>query len=199
MGSITEDRVFTVAPSSKAELELLAKEILLKFDPEISAVVKPLNLKLFAEIFVEDTFGWSLDVQEKLSNNILGYCDPKSKTFVIPEETYNQLDFDGRSRFTTAHECAHVIKHGTQMVNRMVSMSESGDQLHRKSRVEIKPYIDPEWQANYLAGCLLMPRWHVLKIFYENKSIESTILEICRKFLVSKKAAEIRLKYVMQK
>lgn len=192
------DMVFTVEPTSKKELERLAEELIIRFDPKAISERQPLDVRAFSDLFVTDVTGWELDVQESLPANVLGYCDPKTKAIVIPSGTYALLKEDGRSRFTIIHECAHAIKHGTQMLHRMVTMSETHDKLYRYKRNEIASFIDPEWQADYLAGCLLMPRWHVQDIINKTRTRFEAITQVMNTFVVSRTAAEVRVKYVLQ-
>ncbi len=50
----------------------------------------------------------------------------------------------------------------------------------------VKPYMDPEWQANRFASAFLMPRHLVPKY--------RSISEIMNEFGVTKLAAEVRVK-----
>lgn len=63
----------------------------------------------------------------------------------------------GRDRFTLAHELCHVLlKHGDLM--RRESSDETDYELHLQRHGADANVPRMEWQANYMAACLLMPR-----------------------------------------
>ena len=62
---------------------------------------------------------------------------------------------DPRARYTFAHEFGHCVLHKAQLK----AMNQSRTNAPRLyCRDELKPYLDPEWQANKFAAALLMPR-----------------------------------------
>jgi len=69
-----------------------------------------------------------------------------SDTIRIPQDRYDKaLAGDGRARFDILHECCHKLLLNPQSLA-----------FCRFTR-ELKTYEDPEWQADCLAGELLMP------------------------------------------
>ena len=83
----------------------------------------------------------------------------------IKESVYNGAVNDcGRDRFTIAHEIAHVLLLDNHEIK--VAKIRDGNDL--------PPYRDPEWQADCLAGELLMP-YHLCK----DMSI-SEIVKMCK-------------------
>lgn len=85
-----------------------------------------------------------------------------------------------RRRFTIAHEIAHFVLHRDAIGDGLVD-----DALYRSglsSRMEA--------EANGLAADILMP-WHLL---VDEDLEENTVLEIAKKYQVSKAAMAIRLK-----
>lgn len=80
-----------------------------------------------------------------------------------------------RDLFTLAHEIGHLFLHGETSVS-----------FSRRNSETIKPYEDPEWQANTFAGELLAPP-HLIK----NLSIQ----EVTQKCKVSRQTAEIQKKF----
>lgn len=71
----------------------------------------------------------------------------KNNTMTVRNSVYElACEDDGRSRFTFAHEIGHYFLHREGVALARVS-----------SGIEIKTYMDPEWQANTFASELLMP------------------------------------------
>ena len=77
-----------------------------------------------------------------------------------------------RYPFTLAHELGHLLLHTARPTS-----------LARGEKV--KPYVDPEWQANTFASAFLMPEAGVRTC--------SCISDVMRRFGVSRPAAEIRI------
>lgn len=76
---------------------------------------------------------------------------PSEKILRIREDIYlDAADGDGFARSTCAHELGHFIMgHGEEPIK---------FSRHANSTAIIKPYEDPEWQANAFAGELLVPK-----------------------------------------
>lgn len=193
-------KTFAVPPTSKNALEQLATEILRDFDPEMLMKLKALDVETLIDVYMQKKFGWDTDVQEELPANIEAYSDPKTKSVVLPEATYSALSEDGRARFTACHEFSHVAKHRKTMMVRMMAFDEKSDLAFRNKRGELRSFECAEWQANYLAGALLMPEAHVLRIFASNRqSAIATIQAMASIFVVSISAAKCRLEHVLKK
>lgn len=78
----------------------------------------------------------------------------------------------GRDRFTLAHELSHVLlKHGDLMRR---EWSDEADYEWRLQRLGTDANISRmEWQANYMAACLLMPRLPLVRDFlYELQRLD---------------------------
>ncbi|WP_430454928.1 ImmA/IrrE family metallo-endopeptidase [Rheinheimera sp.] len=84
---------------------------------------------------------------------------------------------NGMDRFTLAHELGHLFMH-----RNLSSYARSGKTDERLD--EHKVYEDSEWQADCFAAELLMPFDEVAKC----KNAD----EVCKKFGVSMKSAEVR-------
>ena len=98
-------------------------------------------------------------------------------TFVIgsKEEMGNNLGLTDIKEKTIAHEVGHVLLHSEQNIQ----------QLARTNKETIKPYENPEWQADTFAAELLMPASMITE--------DDTVFTVARRFGVSYSAARIRL------
>lgn len=105
----------------------------------------------------------------------MGYVDPVNRTLNIREDVYEgmlkQIGFD---RFTVCHEIGHALLHGHLHTLNRVSSSMS-----------VPAYKSAEWQANYFAGALLMPR--------KMLELGSSPREVAIRFGVTDSAARVRL------
>jgi Zn-dependent peptidase ImmA (M78 family) len=71
----------------------------------------------------------------------------------------------GRDRFTLAHELAHhLLDHGRYLVRE--SCDDNDFVLRRSAAIDGSDVARMEFQANYLAASLLMPRTHVTEDFH---------------------------------
>lgn len=71
----------------------------------------------------------------------------------------------GRDRFTLAHELAHhLLDHGRHLVQE--SCDDNDFVLRRDSEIHEKEILRMEFQANYFAASLLMPKNHVVEEFH---------------------------------
>lgn len=81
----------------------------------------------------------------------------------------------GRDRYTMCHEFAHLLIH------------EGIDVALARGEDPLKPYEDSEWQANALAGELLMP-------YAEIRGMSPD--EVSSTYLVSAAAAKTQLRLI---
>ena len=90
--------------------------------------------------------GYEVFVDDDLENNISGFVDHENKEVVL-----NANETPERRRFTLAHELGHIILN-----------ADSGQIQHRdnitNSQLDIYASEPNEVEANYFAGCILMPR-----------------------------------------
>lgn len=96
----------------------------------------------------------------------------QDKIFIREDVYDNACIGSGRDRLTIAHEIGHFLLHRASDIS-----------LARDTDEEVKPYENPEWQANAFAGELLAP--------YEFVKGRST-LEVSRKYGVSMQAAGVQ-------
>jgi hypothetical protein len=95
----------------------------------------------------------------KLPSNILGVTTFKKAGPTIhvdvSEETYRDMDHDGRARFTAPHEVGHVVLHLDQLVQ-MTQLPHAELALARNSNVHPQ-WCDSEIQANRFAAAFMAP------------------------------------------
>jgi len=107
-----------------------------------------------------------------------GLAIPEEHLIQIREDVYEgAVKGVARDRFTIAHEIGHFLMHTPSRV-------AFARDHHKGSKGKVKPYLDPEWQANTFAAELLAPP-NVIKGL--------TLLEIMSKCKVSKDVAKIQM------
>lgn len=134
---------------------------------------------------VEFLFDFDLNLAADLPPGMLGCISFGEKTIRISEA----IDHDGRRRFTVAHEIGHLVLHR--------SLLEASSTQTPLFAVEQGPAQDSsmEWQADFFAAALLMPREAMLQQFGEDVR-RGEMIELARVasvFGVSREAARIRL------
>jgi Zn-dependent peptidase ImmA (M78 family) len=93
--------------------------------------------------------------------DILGAIWVEKELVVIDQHLYPKDEFIGRYRFTVAHEIGHWQLHRYLAKNphRILAAPSKPTVICRSSQ-KTEPI---EWQANYFASCLLMPRRRVFE------------------------------------
>jgi Zn-dependent peptidase ImmA (M78 family) len=162
-------KAIVVPGRSKVEIDQTAMSILSKF--QISAIKKPepVDIEYLFEIIIPEHYGIVTGYCDlsKLGNDVLGYTNAQSKMSYVDKSLSDSDDKITRRLFrsTIAHEIKHCVKH-VQILNLFKSICKDKDDegLYRREKSKIKPYEDPEWQAWFFAGALLMPNHHVLTL-----------------------------------
>ena len=127
-------------------------------------------VQLFESFLPVIGFDYEIVEDKELKNNY-AETDLNRDIIRVRESVYNgATEGNYRDRFTIAHEIGHAILHK----NRTFLCRENEN---------LKPYEDPEWQANTFAGELLVPNNMIL-----NKSIQ----EISETYKVSREVAAIQ-------
>ena len=103
----------------------------------------------FAEVIIgeiDSSYNFIVCEDNELPDKYACY-NPSNNTMTVRNSVYElACNDDGRHRFTFAHEIGHYFLHREGVALARVS-----------SDVEIKTYMNPEWQANTFASELLMP------------------------------------------
>ena len=121
-----------------------------------------------------DNFEFEVVDDAELGCEALAY--PDRNKILVRQSIYDRA-YNGNPRdlFTIAHEIGHLFLH-----------QETSISFARGKSTKIKPYENPEWQANTFAGELLAP-----PNLIRNLSIE----EVMQKCKVSRQTAEIQKEY----
>lgn len=152
----------------KLEIEATALDVWLQMErsqcqPELpvdaSVIAEFLDLDIVWDTIAEDEYG-------AIAARIL----PLEKLIEINENIPQLRGGFGES--TIAHEIGHWVLHiDTQKVERFIRLKEKGVD------VRVKPFLCRssnlariEWQAQYFAGCLLMPQ-HILTVLKQGKDL----------------------------
>lgn len=144
---------------SKLEIEASALDIWLQMSRSQVEPELPIDASIIAE-FLDLNLVWDTiadDEQGAIAARIL----PLDKLIEI-NENIPQLK-GGFGESTIAHEIGHWVLHiDTEQVERFIRLRQKG------MKVQVKPFLCRssnlariEWQAQYFAGCLLMPQ-HIL-------------------------------------
>jgi len=153
---------------SKLEIEASALDIWLRMSRSHQEPELPIDASIIAE-FLDLDLVWDTiaeDEQGAIAARIL----PLEKLIEI-NENIPQLK-GGFGESTIAHEIGHWVLHiDTEQVERFIRLNQKG------MKVQVKPFLCRssnlariEWQAQYFAGCLLMPQ-HVLTELRQDKDL----------------------------
>lgn len=136
-------------------------------------------LKLAEHVFYKVYEGYDFDIATEADlGDDLGKTYPDKHLIRIREDVYNAaVQGQGLARAVVAHECGHLLLHQ----DIPVAMAR------REATKELPAYKSSEWQANAMAGALLMPA---------SKIIDLDPHEIVEKYQVSLSAAETQLRAV---
>lgn len=140
-----------VPPCSRLDLRMLAQEFRRKINLKGPFLDIIGLLDLLPSLFpgknitydVIDDITWD----RYLNKNAHASYNLEKKVIYIRESIFERAcQGKGRDRFTIAHEIAHAMLLEKAKIN-----------FNRSSSNKIPSYKDPEWQANCLAGELLIP------------------------------------------
>lgn len=188
-------QVPVVKGRSREEIEAVASDFLRTHFPKCLRTPQPVPVLKMLDRLLPEHLGFSFEV-EQLPEGLEGYTHFAGRIVTLSANTYARLEEnDGRSRFTAAHELGHVLLHTDELSwTTSEHVSHSPQQaviLARRS--QIKPYRDPEWQADTFAASLLMPEAMVRRVASLRTLRGGLINIVVQKFGVSQAAATKRL------
>ena len=156
-----------VPGTSKKKIEEHAVSLLREFQPSTIKEPEPINVEFLYEVIVPRRYGISTGYSSELAPGILGITDASLKVSYVNSSLSDWEDAPTRRLFrsTVAHEIKHCISH-VQALNlfKSICKGDADEVLYRREKKDIKAYEDPEWQAYFFAGALLMPRYHILRL-----------------------------------
>lgn len=154
---VTKETRLSVPFVDKEELEELSFSVLSK----IKYKTGPVPLEDICE-FLKDKLGLVVQRNFQLNKGVLG-CIAFGPDVISIDDF--QASSSERARFTLAHEIGHfILEHRKFMVRE--SCHEEDIEVEYLDSVSLKDVRRMEWQANYFASCLLLPREQFKKEFF---------------------------------
>ena len=125
--------------------------------------------------------GYEVLIDDDLEDDISGFVDHNNKEVVL-----NANETPERRRFTLAHELGHII------LNANDNQIQHTDNI-TNNQLDIYASEPNEVEANYFAGCILMPKNVFIREFNSIKGdIDYKIQKLAYYFGVSKLAVNVR-------
>jgi Zn-dependent peptidase ImmA (M78 family) len=177
------------------------------------------NIQGFIDIesIVESTLGYGFvfdDLSKRFNApNILGAINGDKRVVYIDGALAEDSKQEGRFRFTISHEIGHAILHvpkpSDDVQLTLLDMDKPTSIFCREQDLQAfkdlpasKKCDSIEWQANYFASCLLMPRYHVLEALEQYYSsvkrmdykLQDAIFVLSKQFDVSNQPMNYRQK-----
>lgn len=148
------------------ELRKYADDFLNRYHPDD-------NLPIPIEEIIE--FKLKLDIipinELKNTHDIDGWLTSDLRSIIVDE--YQIEHFENRYRFTLTHEISHLVLH--KKVYESANISTTDDYLEFIKQLEETGLVaNFEWQANNLAGLILVPEYH---LFQEAEKIGSELIK----------------------
>jgi hypothetical protein len=187
-------KVLVVPALSRKKIEDRAVSILREEQPEAFAGKCPVDIEMIYEIYVPERCRVKTMYTDlkPLGSGVLGYTDASKKISCVDKHLIDAIDIatERRCRATVGHEIGHCIYHVPILsFFKSSSLLHENEGLYRRERTEIKPYLDPEWQAWEFARACLMPRHLIVKYCEKGYSIR----EMAKCFHVNPVFVEVRL------
>lgn len=187
-----------VPPCSKEDLECETKRYLEENCPGALGRAGPVDIDRILTVCVAGSHRFKTEIVPKLPDGVEALTDPFERKVYLTETTYLKMAAGvGRPRFTVAHEVIHVLRHADYCIELGLKTIANRLLLARSAPDERVAYRDPEWQAYYGAGALLMPRVTLVPYCESlaTKGIKGwrTVCEVAGTYKVSYQAAFKRL------
>lgn len=185
-------KVPVVAPRSRVAIEAEARRLLAAIAPECLRSPSPAPMVAIFDMELRKRFDFVAHVAA-LAPGLEGITDCVEREVILPPHIYEGMENgDGRCRFSAAHETGHVVLHADELASRVGAKLVNGGNVLLARRSTIKPYLDPEWQANAFAAGLLMPEEMVRRLASQTRRylLAGSIMSA---FAVSREAADNRI------
>lgn len=184
MSSLKGEDTISMPPVRMSTIESLGEAFLSLFCP--NALVQPMAvdvLHLAENVLPEQGINVTPASVEEMGDN-LGLTDPSgsaSTEILLRKDVWNGLLMGGpranMARATLAHEFGHALLH-VPVIRRRRSLSTAKHLLARVARSEVPAYMDAEWQAWALGGCILAPRRTIMMVSNASVTMLAGIYEI---------------------
>jgi Zn-dependent peptidase ImmA (M78 family) len=179
---------------SKRDIDIQSAKILTSFQPKVLTALEPLNVDRLIEV-VEDALEIDFDITYDLPHGIEGCTSTTDNKVLIHADLADDPSSVKRFRATVAHEIGHALLHVPLLReysrNRIFSQKkgeEKGIELYRNANCPA--YKDPEWQAWYFAGAILMPKPAIDMLLKSGDSLRS----MAERFEVNPAFLKVRLR-----
>lgn len=183
--------VTLVKPLSSAHIESAATDFL--------QIVAPTCLQQLCPTPVQEIFENKMDLFDfnvvigKNVKGLAGLTDVTRRFIELSNATYKRLERnDPQARFTAAHEMGHAFLHANETALGTFPFRHS---LTTAPRSKLRPYEDPEWQANSFAAAVLMPL-QSMRLLHDQGKMH--FLHVMKIFQVSWPAANRRILKLQQ-
>lgn len=159
----TKESRLSVPFIERDELEELSFRIL----TELKYQVGPVPLDSICEV-LKNQAGLIVERNAQLGNGILGQISFGPDIIAIDDL---QASLPERVRFTLAHEIGHFALEHRRFMVRESCHDEDLDAENAES-VNLKDVRRMEWQANYFASCLLLPKKQFERAFFRQAHLQ---------------------------
>lgn len=147
---------------SSTNIENLANEFLNNFNPDILNYAMPTPLtELCSYLKNEKSISVEFsNIKDNSNNSVLGYFDILNQKILINNSIHNTPQFP----FVLAHEIGHFVLHSNLKINQTVynNFKDVAFNFLQQSFTLNNDKNWIEWQANYFASCLLMPKSSII-------------------------------------
>ena len=150
-----------VRPMSKMDIERRAESFLKQHSPRTLSHHERFDIETFTDVDLERYYGFYLYYDDNITDRVFGYTDCINKKVVISGRHSKKVELN---RATIAHETGHVVMHSGQIARVFKNIPQKQQEALMYRAQDIKPFENPEWQAWWFAGAILMPRYAVRKI-----------------------------------
>lgn len=165
---------YKVSPKSRQNIREITRDIRKKSGYEYKLYFPIVE---FLELSILKTFpDFELEIKSaKEMNDICGNTDPSNHKIILNEKIYQKaINGDGFARMTIAHEIGHLYMHDSKSIS--ICKLKPGE--------KVRPFEDPEWQADVFGGEFLASYYLINNL---------TINEISEKCGVTKRAAKVQI------
>lgn len=184
MSYLEGEDTISMPPLRMSTIERLGEAFLSEFCPD--ALKQPMAVDLFhlaenvlPQLNIHVTPASVEEMGDKLG--VTDASDPTSTEILIRADLWGHLIMGGPranfARATLGHEFGHLVLHAPVIRRRRVS-PHSRHLLARVARAQVPVYMDAEWQAWALAGCILAPRRTIEMVDNPSVTTLASIYEI---------------------